>query len=114
MCIQGDTIKCCPFSVFHVPSCAQVGPLSLLCGKDSSLSSGRTIPGESVMCGFGGNLLDDLFAGSSRGALGSVNVVLWFYPLAFAERRERSFSRSWSDPTPIKADSFHDSRESEF
>uniref|UniRef100_A0A8D0G2C6 NMDA receptor synaptonuclear signaling and neuronal migration factor n=1 Tax=Strix occidentalis caurina TaxID=311401 RepID=A0A8D0G2C6_STROC len=31
----------------------------------------------------------------------------------FAERRERSFSRSWSDPTPIKADSFHDSRESE-
>lgn len=34
--------------------------------------------------------------------------------LAFAERRERSFSRSWSDPTPIKADSFHDSRESEF
>ncbi|NXN21741.1 NSMF factor, partial [Nycticryphes semicollaris] len=30
----------------------------------------------------------------------------------FAERRERSFSRSWSDPTPIKADSFHDSRES--
>ncbi|XP_008497516.2 NMDA receptor synaptonuclear signaling and neuronal migration factor isoform X1 [Calypte anna] len=30
----------------------------------------------------------------------------------FAERRERSFSRSWSDPTPIKADSLHDSRES--
>ncbi|XP_025058822.1 NMDA receptor synaptonuclear signaling and neuronal migration factor isoform X4 [Alligator sinensis] len=30
----------------------------------------------------------------------------------FAERRERSFSRSWSDPTPVKADSFHDSRES--
>ncbi|XP_062361749.1 NMDA receptor synaptonuclear signaling and neuronal migration factor isoform X2 [Cinclus cinclus] len=30
----------------------------------------------------------------------------------FAERRERSFSRSWSDPTPIKADPFHDSRES--
>nr|XP_042711622.1 NMDA receptor synaptonuclear signaling and neuronal migration factor isoform X8 [Chrysemys picta bellii] len=30
----------------------------------------------------------------------------------FGERRERSFSRSWSDPTPIKADSFHDSRES--
>uniref|UniRef100_A0A8D0GSA2 NMDA receptor synaptonuclear signaling and neuronal migration factor n=1 Tax=Sphenodon punctatus TaxID=8508 RepID=A0A8D0GSA2_SPHPU len=29
----------------------------------------------------------------------------------FAERRERSFSRSWSDPTPIKADSLHDSRE---
>ncbi|XP_050782479.1 NMDA receptor synaptonuclear signaling and neuronal migration factor isoform X3 [Gopherus flavomarginatus] len=30
----------------------------------------------------------------------------------FGERRERSFSRSWSDPTPIKAESFHDSRES--
>ncbi|XP_074916555.1 NMDA receptor synaptonuclear signaling and neuronal migration factor isoform X5 [Chelonoidis abingdonii] len=30
----------------------------------------------------------------------------------FGERRERSFSRSWSDPTPIKTDSFHDSRES--
>ncbi|OCT65225.1 NMDA receptor synaptonuclear signaling and neuronal migration factor isoform X2 [Xenopus laevis] len=30
----------------------------------------------------------------------------------FAERRERSFSRSWSDPTPIKIDSIHDSRES--
>ncbi|XP_074871857.1 NMDA receptor synaptonuclear signaling and neuronal migration factor isoform X1 [Carettochelys insculpta] len=30
----------------------------------------------------------------------------------FGERRERSFSRSWSDPTPVKADSFHDSRES--
>lgn len=90
------------------------GHLSLLCGKDSRLASGRSSPRESVMCGFGGNLLDDLFAGSSRGALGSVNVVLWFYPLAFAERRERSFSRSWSDPTPIKADSFHDSRESEF
>uniref|UniRef100_A0A8C8SSN4 NMDA receptor synaptonuclear signaling and neuronal migration factor n=1 Tax=Pelusios castaneus TaxID=367368 RepID=A0A8C8SSN4_9SAUR len=30
----------------------------------------------------------------------------------FGDRRERSFSRSWSDPTPIKADSFHDSRES--
>nr|XP_025037597.1 NMDA receptor synaptonuclear signaling and neuronal migration factor [Pelodiscus sinensis] len=32
----------------------------------------------------------------------------------FGERREKSFSRSWSDPTPVKADSFHDSRESEF
>ncbi|XP_078498230.1 NMDA receptor synaptonuclear signaling and neuronal migration factor isoform X2 [Lissotriton helveticus] len=30
----------------------------------------------------------------------------------FADRRERSFSRSWSDPTPIKPDSIHDSRES--
>ncbi|XP_043914677.1 NMDA receptor synaptonuclear signaling and neuronal migration factor isoform X2 [Protopterus annectens] len=30
----------------------------------------------------------------------------------FADRREKSFSRSWSDPTPIKADSFNDSRES--
>uniref|UniRef100_A0A8C5R1M2 NMDA receptor synaptonuclear signaling and neuronal migration factor n=1 Tax=Leptobrachium leishanense TaxID=445787 RepID=A0A8C5R1M2_9ANUR len=27
-------------------------------------------------------------------------------------QRERSFSRSWSDPTPVKADSIHDSRES--
>ncbi|XP_041428214.1 NMDA receptor synaptonuclear signaling and neuronal migration factor isoform X3 [Xenopus laevis] len=31
---------------------------------------------------------------------------------AFADRRERSFSRSWSDPTPVKIDSIHDSRES--
>ncbi|XP_072816704.1 NMDA receptor synaptonuclear signaling and neuronal migration factor isoform X4 [Vicugna pacos] len=31
---------------------------------------------------------------------------------AFAERRERSFSRSWSDPTPMKADTSHDSRDS--
>ncbi|XP_056396319.1 NMDA receptor synaptonuclear signaling and neuronal migration factor isoform X1 [Hyla sarda] len=30
----------------------------------------------------------------------------------YADRRERSFSRSWSDPTPVKADSIHDSRES--
>ncbi|XP_030062472.1 NMDA receptor synaptonuclear signaling and neuronal migration factor [Microcaecilia unicolor] len=30
----------------------------------------------------------------------------------FADRRERSFSRSWSDPTPIKMDSIHDSGES--
>ncbi|XP_040081594.1 NMDA receptor synaptonuclear signaling and neuronal migration factor isoform X3 [Oryx dammah] len=30
----------------------------------------------------------------------------------FAERRERSFSRSWSDPTPMKADTSHDSRDS--
>uniref|UniRef100_A0A667HQD9 NMDA receptor synaptonuclear signaling and neuronal migration factor n=1 Tax=Lynx canadensis TaxID=61383 RepID=A0A667HQD9_LYNCA len=29
----------------------------------------------------------------------------------FAERRERSFSRSWSDPTPMKADTSHDSRD---
>ena len=32
---------------------------------------------------------------------------------AFAERRAKSFSRSWSDPTPIKPDSLHDSRDSE-
>ncbi|CAH2313962.1 NMDA receptor synaptonuclear signaling and neuronal migration factor [Pelobates cultripes] len=31
---------------------------------------------------------------------------------SFADRRERSFSRSWSDPTPVKADSIHDSGES--
>ncbi|KAG9472558.1 NMDA receptor synaptonuclear signaling and neuronal migration factor isoform X2 [Eleutherodactylus coqui] len=31
---------------------------------------------------------------------------------SFADRRERSFSRSWSDPTPVKADSINDSRES--
>ncbi|KAJ8339425.1 hypothetical protein SKAU_G00362110 [Synaphobranchus kaupii] len=30
----------------------------------------------------------------------------------FAERRGKSFSRSWSDPTPIKPDSLHDSRDS--
>ncbi|XP_042528613.1 NMDA receptor synaptonuclear signaling and neuronal migration factor isoform X6 [Dipodomys spectabilis] len=30
----------------------------------------------------------------------------------FAERRERSFSRSWSDPTPTRADTSHDSRDS--
>uniref|UniRef100_A0A670ZC08 NMDA receptor synaptonuclear signaling and neuronal migration factor n=1 Tax=Pseudonaja textilis TaxID=8673 RepID=A0A670ZC08_PSETE len=30
----------------------------------------------------------------------------------FAERRERSFSRSWSDPTPVKPENLSDSRES--
>ncbi|XP_041099686.1 NMDA receptor synaptonuclear signaling and neuronal migration factor [Polyodon spathula] len=30
----------------------------------------------------------------------------------FADRREQSFSRSWSDPTPVKTDSLHDSGES--
>uniref|UniRef100_A0A3B4XDS1 NMDA receptor synaptonuclear signaling and neuronal migration factor b n=1 Tax=Seriola lalandi dorsalis TaxID=1841481 RepID=A0A3B4XDS1_SERLL len=30
----------------------------------------------------------------------------------FAERRAKSFSRSWSDPTPVKPDSLHDSRDS--
>nr|XP_015222022.1 PREDICTED: NMDA receptor synaptonuclear signaling and neuronal migration factor [Lepisosteus oculatus] len=30
----------------------------------------------------------------------------------FADRREKSFSRSWSDPTPIKTDPLHDSRDS--
>uniref|UniRef100_A0A671VHL5 NMDA receptor synaptonuclear signaling and neuronal migration factor b n=1 Tax=Sparus aurata TaxID=8175 RepID=A0A671VHL5_SPAAU len=30
----------------------------------------------------------------------------------FADRRAKSFSRSWSDPTPIKPDSLHDSRDS--
>ncbi|KAI1900624.1 hypothetical protein AGOR_G00051840 [Albula goreensis] len=30
----------------------------------------------------------------------------------FAERRAKSFSRSWSDPTPIKPDSLHNSRDS--
>uniref|UniRef100_A0A8C4T2F1 NMDA receptor synaptonuclear signaling and neuronal migration factor b n=1 Tax=Erpetoichthys calabaricus TaxID=27687 RepID=A0A8C4T2F1_ERPCA len=30
----------------------------------------------------------------------------------FADRREKSFSRSWSDPTPVKSDSLHDSRDS--
>eukprot|EP00069_Balaena_mysticetus_P021845 bmy_13890T0 len=34
------------------------------------------------------------------------------FAAAFAERRERSFSRSWSDPTPMKADTSHDSRDS--
>ncbi|KAK3514884.1 hypothetical protein QTP70_033819 [Hemibagrus guttatus] len=32
--------------------------------------------------------------------------------LAFADRKAKSFSRSWSDPTPIKPDSLHDSRDS--
>ncbi|XP_017306761.1 NMDA receptor synaptonuclear signaling and neuronal migration factor [Ictalurus punctatus] len=31
---------------------------------------------------------------------------------SFAERKAKSFSRSWSDPTPIKPDSLHDSRDS--
>ncbi|XP_028852717.1 NMDA receptor synaptonuclear signaling and neuronal migration factor isoform X4 [Denticeps clupeoides] len=31
---------------------------------------------------------------------------------AFSERKAKSFSRSWSDPTPIKPDSLHDSRDS--
>uniref|UniRef100_A0AAQ4S9R2 NMDA receptor synaptonuclear signaling and neuronal migration factor b n=1 Tax=Gasterosteus aculeatus aculeatus TaxID=481459 RepID=A0AAQ4S9R2_GASAC len=30
----------------------------------------------------------------------------------FADRRAKSFSRSWSDPTPVKPDSMHDSRDS--
>uniref|UniRef100_A0A8C3AJB5 NMDA receptor synaptonuclear signaling and neuronal migration factor n=1 Tax=Cyclopterus lumpus TaxID=8103 RepID=A0A8C3AJB5_CYCLU len=30
----------------------------------------------------------------------------------FAERRSKSFSRSWSDPTPVKTDSSHDPRDS--
>uniref|UniRef100_A0A8C9XQ64 NMDA receptor synaptonuclear signaling and neuronal migration factor b n=1 Tax=Sander lucioperca TaxID=283035 RepID=A0A8C9XQ64_SANLU len=33
-------------------------------------------------------------------------------PSAFADRRAKSFSRSWSDPTPVKPDSLHDSRDS--
>jgi len=33
--------------------------------------------------------------------------------LAFAERRSKSFSRSWSDPTPVKTDSPHEPRDSE-
>ncbi|KAK1791994.1 hypothetical protein P4O66_001779 [Electrophorus voltai] len=32
--------------------------------------------------------------------------------IAFADRKVKSFSRSWSDPTPIKPDSLHDSRDS--
>uniref|UniRef100_A0A9J8BSV1 NMDA receptor synaptonuclear signaling and neuronal migration factor b n=1 Tax=Cyprinus carpio carpio TaxID=630221 RepID=A0A9J8BSV1_CYPCA len=32
--------------------------------------------------------------------------------LAFADRNAKSFSRSWSDPTPVKPDSLHDSRDS--
>ncbi|KAK7143286.1 hypothetical protein R3I93_014443 [Phoxinus phoxinus] len=30
----------------------------------------------------------------------------------FAERRAKSFNRSWSDPTPVKPDSLHDSKDS--
>ncbi|KAM6930220.1 NMDA receptor synaptonuclear signaling and neuronal migration factor [Xenentodon cancila] len=30
----------------------------------------------------------------------------------FADRRAQSFSRSWSDPTPVKPESLHDSRDS--
>ncbi|XP_059406810.1 NMDA receptor synaptonuclear signaling and neuronal migration factor-like [Carassius carassius] len=30
----------------------------------------------------------------------------------FADRNAKSFSRSWSDPTPVKPDSLHDSRDS--
>ncbi|XP_032372127.1 NMDA receptor synaptonuclear signaling and neuronal migration factor isoform X1 [Etheostoma spectabile] len=30
----------------------------------------------------------------------------------FTDRRAKSFSRSWSDPTPVKPDSLHDSRDS--
>ncbi|XP_056587959.1 NMDA receptor synaptonuclear signaling and neuronal migration factor [Triplophysa dalaica] len=30
----------------------------------------------------------------------------------FAERRTKSFNRSWSDPTPVKQDSLHDSKDS--
>ncbi|XP_076854366.1 NMDA receptor synaptonuclear signaling and neuronal migration factor [Brachyhypopomus gauderio] len=31
---------------------------------------------------------------------------------SFADRNTKSFSRSWSDPTPVKPDSLHDSRDS--
>uniref|UniRef100_A0A672GJD9 NMDA receptor synaptonuclear signaling and neuronal migration factor b n=1 Tax=Salarias fasciatus TaxID=181472 RepID=A0A672GJD9_SALFA len=31
---------------------------------------------------------------------------------SFADRRAKSFSRSWSDPTPVKPESLHDSRDS--
>lgn len=34
-------------------------------------------------------------------------------PIAFAERRAKSFNRSWSDPTPVKQDSLQDSKDSE-
>ncbi|MEQ2207070.1 hypothetical protein XENOCAPTIV_006784, partial [Xenoophorus captivus] len=30
----------------------------------------------------------------------------------FVDRRAKSFSRSWSDPTPVKPESIHDSRDS--
>ncbi|MEQ2237617.1 hypothetical protein ILYODFUR_024957 [Ilyodon furcidens] len=29
----------------------------------------------------------------------------------FAERRSKSFSRSWSDPTPVKTDSPHEAKD---
>uniref|UniRef100_A0A3B4ZG01 NMDA receptor synaptonuclear signaling and neuronal migration factor-like n=1 Tax=Stegastes partitus TaxID=144197 RepID=A0A3B4ZG01_9TELE len=32
----------------------------------------------------------------------------------FAERRSKSFSRSWSDPTPVKTDAPHEPKDSEF
>lgn len=32
---------------------------------------------------------------------------------AFVDRRAKSFSRSWSDPTPVKPESLHESRDSE-
>lgn len=44
----------------------------------------------------------------------SLQVSLSPPALAFAERRSKSFSRSWSDPTPVKNDSPHEPRESEF
>uniref|UniRef100_A0A8C8DJV0 NMDA receptor synaptonuclear signaling and neuronal migration factor a n=1 Tax=Oryzias sinensis TaxID=183150 RepID=A0A8C8DJV0_9TELE len=43
-----------------------------------------------------------------------VCVCDYFSPpaLAFAERRSKSFNRSWSDPTPIKTESPHEPRDS--
>ncbi|XP_024907039.1 NMDA receptor synaptonuclear signaling and neuronal migration factor [Pteropus alecto] len=41
----------------------------------------------------------------------SASVTQRNFRKPFAERRERSFSRSWSDPTPMKADTSHDSRD---
>ncbi|KPP70262.1 hypothetical protein Z043_110924, partial [Scleropages formosus] len=35
----------------------------------------------------------------------------WLQDLSFADRRAKSFSRSWSDPTPVKPESLHDSRD---
>ncbi|KAK1788406.1 hypothetical protein P4O66_016832, partial [Electrophorus voltai] len=38
--------------------------------------------------------------------------MCFFVCMAFAERRAKSFNRSWSDPTPVQQDSLHDSKES--
>lgn len=75
----------------------------------------------SAFCVLGGECIEETasFAGLPASACLCVclcmSVCDYLSPpaLAFAERRSKSFSRSWSDPTPVKPDSPHEPRDSE-